>query len=363
MRTGRRRGARGDATQDEGGIGRPPAPLSNTAMQALARAGLPPAADPGSLQRALRPAVQRKTLAATGWLPNLDEAGVKRSLVGSEAWPVNSYAEEAPAVANRTAALRAAAARNAHVGKTVDQKAQADFRLDTNRKWTPRLDQLETDNPTIDPFFYAVAVPFGPPNGKKERVEFTFQHSKEMTGYVESVHDTTNPATKSVPSMYVAGVGAANTGTTGTFNATTGSYTNNKFTNVHEYEKGRDAWTGPANNANVLTQSGGGTATAFDAYTKIVGEGARWQCVAAHAANLTNNSVFFTDHPRDGRKVRGVTFRTLWLSWKDVFGKRYDIPDSEVKAAIDRGLFQFSGRATTVDLWNNEISGADYDLG
>lgn len=63
-----------------------------------------------------------------------------------------------------------------------------------------------------------------------------------------------------------------------------------------------------------------------DAYTKIAGEGARWQCVRKHASKLKNDSRFFTANPADDQTVFAIPFKTLWLNWKTGFHNKYDIP-------------------------------------
>ena len=90
----------------------------------------------------------------------------------------------------------------------------------------------------------------------------------------------------------------------------------------------RSGWVG----TNLLTTTRGGTEASFDAYTKLAGEGARWRCVRKHGQALQDDSMFFVSH--DDATKRGISFRVLWLNWKDVFGKAHDIPDGDVAGAI-----------------------------
>jgi hypothetical protein len=68
-----------------------------------------------------------------------------------------------------------------------------------------------------------------------------------------------------------------------------------KYSNVHD-----QSHTG---STNIAKDSEGDEEHNLDAYTKISGEGARWQCVRAHASNLQNDTLFFTAHPTDTTKV------------------------------------------------------------
>lgn len=65
---------------------------------------------------------------------------------------------------------------------------------------------------------------------------------------------------------------------------------------------------------------------AYDAVTKLAGEGARWQCVRANAAKLKNATKFYTE---DSGVYHFITFENLWKSWRS-FNNKYSIPNSEV---------------------------------
>ena len=70
----------------------------------------------------------------------------------------------------------------------------------------------------------------------------------------------------------------------------------------------------------------------IDAYTKLIAEGGRWDCVASLGTQLSDESLFFTTDGADG--FYAVDFETLWGKWK-AFGLRYGIPDADVKSKIN----------------------------
>jgi hypothetical protein len=338
--------------------------------RAARRAAMPPRLDPNSrqplgaaevlaLQRAVGNTavagllgggaiVQRKNLEQTAWLGDLKTDKGTRQVVG-DGRDVKVYMDErSTPAANKLEAFQKAAELNAKVGKTVDDKAASDWGInDSNQKWTGKYQELNKSTlEKVDPFFYEALVSF-PKGDTTEYLGFMFQHAAAYTGYVEAILDTSNPGAQGVPSMY-----DVNTehGLAGTENPDKGR--NLKFSNVHDQ----------TDSSNLLTMSGsGGGEKNLDAYTKIAGEGSRWQCVRKHAANLQNDSLFFTAQGNPGvNKVWGVTFKELWLAWKDDFGKKYDISDATVRTAILSNGCRLYSKAGK---WSvSALRGADYDL-
>lgn len=252
--------------------------------------------------------LQRKSLGQTGWLPTLAAERSRQPLV-SDGRDVNVYYDRTrpPAQTERTKALTTAAERNAHVGGTVHASGWP---------WTaPRSYLDNTKQDTIDPFYYRAVVDFGTRVAKTDKAPATphqmmvlFQHASRWTGYATQLHDTSHPGmSKVAPSMYDTG---------GTKPLKDNLYGNQHVTNVK---------------TPLIGVTGQTTETGYDAYTKIAGEGARWQCVRNHAAHLSDDSAFFLT---EKGRTYGVTFVGLWLSWENVFGKKYNISDSEVAEAI-----------------------------
>lgn len=83
----------------------------------------------------------------------------------------------------------------------------------------------------------------------------------------------------------------------------------------------------------------------YDAYTKLAGEGARFQCVRENIHQIKNDTYFYAEGVkiivtpfRYKKKDLGVSFKTLWGSWGRCFDKKFNISNDEVKAVIKRGV-------------------------
>jgi len=293
----------------------------------VARSASVTSAAPGSV-------VQGKNLRQAG-LANGLEDGPRRALV-TDRRVVATYCLAVPArYESKEAALQVAAGLNAAVGKSVDDRWGQG-----NQKWTDPSERLDDDRlEKIDPFSFNVLVPYEAGH-KLAQFDAIYQHAKNWSGYIVDFYDTGNEQTlepsrrdnnQSTPSTMITG----------------GLPQRLEYTNIHDT---RDR-------GNLLDLTQGGEEQNLDAYTKIAGEGARWQCVRNHASNLSNESLFFTENPRDRTRVLGVTFRTLWLSWNSVFSKRYDIGDGEVRQALLNGNFD---RVETRH--RSDLGRQDYDL-
>lgn len=334
--------------------------------------------NPGTLQRSASPTfpsssapiIQRKNLTQAGLQASLGmkiEAD-KRKLV-SDGRAVNvyykspSWGKDVDDTRTNIQALQTAAAINAQVGKTVDEYAAKPplSARESNSKWTPEGTKLDsTGVNTIDPFFFEVTVSYDPnADGSREVMGFIYQHAKNWTGYVETIYDSSHADTQEIPTMYTKDP-TNPSDTTGYAEVAADKDKNPKYTNVHDK-------TGSAKILDLVNEKGKKTEKNLDAYTKIAGEGARWQCVRNHAANLQDDSLFYTKISKT--QVKGIDFNTLWLSWAGVFGKRYDIADSVVKAAIlsnENFLKKPNGTATRTKLPATKnlasMSAKDYDL-
>jgi len=263
-----------------------------------------------------------------------------RGLVGTDTRTVGLYVRTRSPVDGKDAAFRAVAQANAELAGAVDDHARDVWGIrESNAKWTDVGEPLKDDTlRKIDPFFLTVVAPFRTETGV-ERLELTHQHAKQWTGYVEAIRDTSNPSTQGIPSMYVKRGEDPQT-------IDTSQGRNPQFSNVHD----------TTDNNTLLDLTNGGEEKNFDAYTKIAGEGARFRCVRHHTSRLRNTTRFYYKrHRRD--RVRAVTFVTLWKSWKDLFGKRYDISDGEILRALRDQRF---GNQTEHDL--TQMTDDDYRL-
>ena len=54
-------------------------------------------------------------------------------------------------------------------------------------------------------------------------------------------------------------------------------------------------------------------------------------------AKLEDESMFYRADPKNPTQVLTVQFLELWVSWANVFSKKYDIPNTEVVKALKAG--------------------------
>ncbi|HVL97880.1 MAG TPA: hypothetical protein VM324_01125 [Egibacteraceae bacterium] len=258
---------------------------------------------------------------------------------------VRVFSETAPRVEGRLAALQQAAGHNAAVGQGIDAYAlSVGFGPDEpNRKWTRDPARFDRDDvPTVDPFFYEITAPFTL-GGERHVLDLLYQHAAAFTGYVEGIYDSSNTGGEFSSFASMRDRNETVRGAT-----SEADVRNPKYTNVHDQDL-------TSTSPKLIDLTSGRDEKNIDAYTKIAGEGARWQAVRAHASNLKDTSVFFTAAPGDPTRVLGITFKQLWLSWKEHFEKAYGIPDSAVVAKLKAGM----GR--TYPRWDLRET-RDYDL-
>ena len=281
-------------------------------------------------------AVQRKNLTQHGQSGGLTEAGT--GVVVNRTKPGKLYTMVlGEAAADRTEAMTKVSAAAAGIGNRT-----------TGKEWT--ADSAKFDDATaasLDPFLLKITVPFG----KADKLTLTYQYADRWTGYVVGIEDTSHKTAKAGPTM---------------FNKSDGKQQGtDTYSNVHDQDH-----TG---STNISKDTEGDEEHNLDAYTKIGGEGARWQCVRNHASKLQNDSLFFYAVDKDN--VASITFVQLWLNWAGAFGKRYDIPDADVIKAMKgtivgegkkkKGVMQpggspLAGLAKTVA--KSSLKAKDYDL-
>jgi hypothetical protein len=299
--------------------------------------------------------VQRKNLQQAGLAAGLTRVSDgKRALVG-DGRDVNLYYRSADVNGDRTDGIVKAAELNAEVSHRVHDwgdKGQVGKRKgdpwEHNNLYTRPRQKLDTSQvPNLDPYFLYVTIRYGGV-GELEQLDVVYQHAPSFTGYVEQIMDTSNPATKVYPSMF-----DTNTERSGG-KLDTGNVTrerNLEYSNVHDQ----------GNPQAIATLTGGGGQRNLDAYTKLAGEGARWQAVRDHARSLKDRSRFYTQARGEPTKVRAVDFVSLWLSWKTAFGKQSDISNAEFAKVLvdDPNLFRGKG-VRTFD--RTAMTADDYDL-
>ena len=73
---------------------------------------------------------------------------------------------------------------------------------------------------------------------------------------------------------------------------------------------------------------------AWDATTKLAGEGARFLCVRNNIDKIQDDSIIYTTGTNTAKGLSitnpGMTFPNLWISWSGLFEKKYNIPDTKV---------------------------------
>ena len=301
--------------------------------------------------------VQRKSLeqaTLAGGLALVEEG--KRTLVG-DGRDVNIYYRSADVEGDRTDGLVKAASLNADVGKKVHDWGQKDEvgkvggkPWAQNDMYTPANKSLEAEVvPNVDPYFLYVTIRYGRSEHKElEQLDVVFQHAPKFTGYVEQIMDTGNKATKDYPSMFdlndeVGGSKVKPGDVVGERNL--------KYSNSHHR----------GDLSAIATQTGGDDEKSLDAYTKIAGEGARWQAVRAHARALKDSTRFYTADPAAGTHVFAVNFVTLWKSWSSAFGKQYDISNATFASKLINNRGDFHNRKAKRML-KTSMTGDDYNL-
>lgn len=80
----------------------------------------------------------------------------------------------------------------------------------------------------------------------------------------------------------------------------------------------------------------------FDAYTKLAGEGARFQCVRDNIDKISNDTYFYlsgnttlsNQHICKEFTDPGVSFKTLYSKWGKAFSYKFNISNEDIKKAI-----------------------------
>ena len=262
-------------------------------QMAPTRAGISPGVAGGST------GVQRK---------NLQQHGLDAGLAGEGDGELSGYSNQGKVYGE---AIAGGGTRAEALARAGEHSAALGQRIDAAKKgWTPDTQPFnDVKVGTLDPLLYKAKMTFGDPHAP-EQLSVVFQHAKAKTGYVVKIEDSTNSATTGGATMYEKADGPKRP--------------TDKFSNEHDVAVG----------GNLVAQTSGPDEHNLDAYTKIAGEGARFQCVRRHTAHLQNDSIFFTAQAGDTSKVVGVEFQQLWKKWNQAFKKRYDVPDAEVAASI-----------------------------
>lgn len=175
-------------------------------------------------------------------------------------------------------------------------------------------------------------------NSETHELQLRYQHARQFTGYVVALKDTSNEALQTLSPMDVP---------KGSQDPMRDGF---KYSNRHDDK----------DSGGIAGLTSGTGEKNVDAYTKIGGEGARWQCVRKHVSKLKNDSRFFTANRAEDQTVFAIPFKTLWLNWKTGFNNKYDIPDAEVAQALRQGGTLEATRGPAIA--RAALTADDYDL-
>jgi hypothetical protein len=269
------------------------------------------------------PVIRRRNLEQAGLAEGLAYADMTRAIIGDTVdgggLPGRIYVEPAlPPVADKAAALQAAAVRGGAIGSRLHAWGLAHVGdlpmpngFESQRMFTRVLPLNDANAATLDPFFHRVQVPYG--EGRQLTLEY--QHATSLQGYVAKITDSAVPALS-------AGRGRANSTGVAMYKGKKKKQRANDYDQQHV----KDVHTSLLG----LTATEPTTPRGKDAYTKLAGEGARFVCVRNNMSKLQDNSRFYCSIPNDDANVHTVTLAKLWVSWQSVFSKAYDIPNATV---------------------------------
>jgi hypothetical protein len=289
-----------------------------------------PRSAPGAASRSgASGGVQRKNLEQANLSGGLTDKGERLPIVGNnKGFTGRVYAVTAGGTAaDRTQALVVAAAQNAQIGARL-----------AGTNWQGAKDNFDQAKyKELDPFFLEVTVNFTH-DTKPHQLLLRYQHAAQFNGYIVALKDTSNETLQVLQPMDVPQ------------RSTDPLREGFKYSNRHDQTDG----------SGIAGLTSGGEEKHVDAYTKIAGEGARWQCVRKHVGSLKNETRFFTKNPVDEQTVFAITFDKLWLNWKTGFKNKYDIPDLEVAQALRSGGTLEVARGAAIDL--STLTENDYNL-
>lgn len=139
-------------------------------------------------------------------------------------------------------------------------------------------------------------------NEDGEQIWVNVAHSHSMQGYIDEVYDSTREGGKGHAIIVPAGT----------------DIDSGHFSAVHdETETGK---------IFELTTTG-----SMDNHTKLIAEGARFQCVRENIEQIENDSYFiFHGTAPDNNGYYTVPFFKLWNKWGDFFSKKYDLSDQDI---------------------------------
>lgn len=163
----------------------------------------------------------------------------------------------------------------------------------------------------LDPFVYSITVPFGEARAGSE-IEIRYQYCLGKQGYI-IYQKVTNEGESTISDIH-----------------------NNKrvrgyATSFHQAH----AATEGIKISDLVSQdrklSQAKNSIRLDARTKLLGEGARWNCVRDNMDKITDFSKLYTIK---GNEVFWIIFADLWKTWASNFDSMFGISDETVKDSL-----------------------------
>ena len=168
-----------------------------------------------------------------------------------------------------------------------------------------------------DPFRVRFAGKYG--GGMKTDLAMDFHYGLKFHGYIVKVTDHGKSADMVTNNPNIAGTGAMT-----------------EFSNAHP-DTGTDRLIDKTTNVHGNLGNKADSEKSWDSYTKLAGEGARFDAVLNHQSNLTDNTKFFV---RDENTMKWITFNNLWLTWAATFGKKFGVTDVEIGNKLVNNLMK-----------------------
>ncbi|PKM17610.1 MAG: hypothetical protein CVV11_15955 [Gammaproteobacteria bacterium HGW-Gammaproteobacteria-15] len=193
------------------------------------------------------------------------------------------------------------AAESALVGRRIAKYGMMEPRIknESAKNIFHRTESVEDNsNPQLDPFIHKIDSWYGPDEGRKILTTYV-QHVSDLDGYV--VRLETGNAVRPAAGDMVYGVPKRDSEY---------SHQHQPSSQSHRDDAEKDGPEG------------------FDAITKIVGEGARFQCIADYPGSASDNTQFCVQVARDSFRI--ITWKQLIVAWKSDFGGRYGISTEEL---------------------------------
>lgn len=214
------------------------------------------------------------------WLGNIDDPKEKsKGILCNEISVIDS--------GDKAEALKNISTKAGEVGATTHKAIWAESDNNYNK----------VDSPLINPFQVPIMAKYGV-NPSDSKIKLFYHYGPYNHGYIVKVELGYNSSVE------------------------TGTMNNKDQVGENEYSSKHDT----KDDRIILNQTEDqDNAKKFDAYTKLAGEGARFQCVKRNINTISNNTVICVPYSN-----QGVAFCELWKTWGATFNKEFNIKDDAI---------------------------------